>query len=143
MVGGGWVKSYLRTRIARLVPSMRRLTHLNLVSFPLLSLFSFVSLFISVSLRLFHLFFSSLCFCVSCSVQCCAVQCSVLCCCMWLCCVCVCACLCVPLCHVSGFEQCVQVKRINAGLGNVLFSTHSQTESGKSPRVSLLNVWGT
>ena len=36
VVGGGWVKSYLRTRIARLVPSMRRLTHLSLVS----SLFS-------------------------------------------------------------------------------------------------------
>ena len=36
MVGGGWVKSYLRTRIARLVPSMRRLTHISLVS----SLFS-------------------------------------------------------------------------------------------------------
>ena len=36
LVGGGWVKSYLRTRIARLVPSMRRLTHLSLVS----SLFS-------------------------------------------------------------------------------------------------------
>ena len=36
LVGGGWVKSYLRTRIARLVPSMRRLTHLGLVS----SLFS-------------------------------------------------------------------------------------------------------
>ena len=32
MVGGGLVKSYLRTRIARLVPSMRRLTHLSLVS---------------------------------------------------------------------------------------------------------------
>ena len=27
MVGGGWVKSYLRTRIARSVPSVRRLTH--------------------------------------------------------------------------------------------------------------------
>ena len=36
MVGGGWVKSYLRTRIARLVPLMRRLTHLSPVSlFPL------------------------------------------------------------------------------------------------------------
>ena len=33
MVGGRWVKSYLRTRIPRLVPSMRRLTHLSLVSF--------------------------------------------------------------------------------------------------------------
>ena len=32
MVGGWWVKSYLRTRIARLVLSMRRLTHLSLVS---------------------------------------------------------------------------------------------------------------
>ena len=30
MVGGGWVKSYLRTRISRLVPSTRRLTHLSL-----------------------------------------------------------------------------------------------------------------
>ena len=30
--GGRWVKSYLRTRIARLVPSMRRLTHLSQVS---------------------------------------------------------------------------------------------------------------
>ena len=39
MVGGGWVKSYLRTRMARLVPSMRRLTHLSLVS----SLFSLLS----------------------------------------------------------------------------------------------------
>ena len=38
--GGGWVKSYLRTRIARLVPSMRRLTHLSQVS----SLFSLLSL---------------------------------------------------------------------------------------------------
>ena len=42
---------------------------------------------------------------------------------------CVCACLCVSLCHVSGVEQCVQVKRINGGLGNVLFSTFSQTEN--------------
>ena len=50
MVGGGWVKSHLRTRIARLVPSMRRLTHLSLVS----SLFSLLSfLFVSSSLRLF------------------------------------------------------------------------------------------
>ena len=40
MVGGGWVKSYLRTRIARLVPSMRRLTHLSLVFSSLLSLLS-------------------------------------------------------------------------------------------------------
>ena len=44
MVGGGWVKSHLRTRIARLVPSMRRLTHLSLVSssqfYKYLSLFS-------------------------------------------------------------------------------------------------------
>ena len=44
MVGGGWVKSHLRTRIARLVPSTRRLTHLSLVSssqfYKYLSLFS-------------------------------------------------------------------------------------------------------
>ena len=40
MVGGGWVKSYLRSRFARLVPSMRRLTHLSLVS----SLFSHLPL---------------------------------------------------------------------------------------------------
>ena len=32
MVGGGWVESYLRTRIARSVPSVRRLTHLSPVS---------------------------------------------------------------------------------------------------------------
>ena len=34
----------------------------------------------------------------------------------------------VLLCPVSGVEQCVQAKRINGGLGNVLFSTFSQTE---------------
>ena len=75
------------------------------------SLFSFVSLFISVSLCLFHLFFSSLCFC---AVAFSAVACSVLCCCVLLCVVvlCVCACLCVSLSHVSRVEQCVQVKRI-------------------------------
>ena len=33
------------------------------------------------------------------------------------------------LCHVSGVEQCVQVKRINGGLSNVLFLTCSQTEN--------------
>ena len=54
----------------------------------------------------------------------------------------VCACLCVSLCHVSGVEQCVQVKRINGGLGNVLFSTFSRTENGKCPRVSLVNLVG-
>ena len=32
MVVSGWVKSYLRSRIDRLVPSMRRLAHLSLVS---------------------------------------------------------------------------------------------------------------
>ena len=48
MVGGGWVKSYFRTRIARLVPSMRRLAHLSRVSFPLLS--SHLYLFSSLSL---------------------------------------------------------------------------------------------
>ena len=46
MVGGGWDKSHLRTRIARLVPSMRRLTHLSLVS----SLFSLLSPLLSLSL---------------------------------------------------------------------------------------------
>ena len=54
MVGGGWVKSYLRTRIARLVPSMRRLTHLSLVSpsqfYKYLSLFS-TKLVLAVSSR--------------------------------------------------------------------------------------------
>ena len=50
--GGGWVKSYLRTRIARLVPSMRRLTHLSLVFFSSLFfslVFFFLSLFLSSS----------------------------------------------------------------------------------------------
>ena len=32
MASGGWVKSHLHTRIDRLVPSMKRLTHLSLVS---------------------------------------------------------------------------------------------------------------
>ena len=50
-----------------------------------LSGFSFTTLSLSLSLRLFHLFFSSLCFC--------AVACSVLRCCMWLCCVCVSVCV--------------------------------------------------
>ena len=51
----GWVKSYLRTRIARLVPSMRRLTHLNLVSL----LFSCLDLLFScLSSSLFSLLFS-------------------------------------------------------------------------------------
>ena len=40
MVGGGMVKSHLRTRIARLVPSMRRLTHLSLFSLLFSLLFS-------------------------------------------------------------------------------------------------------
>ena len=98
---------------------------ISLFSLSLFSLFMCISFHLCLSSRLFHLFFSSLCFC--------ALACSVLCCCVLLCvlvlCVCVCACLCVSLCHVSGVEQCVQVKRINGGLGNVLFSTFSQTEN--------------
>ena len=67
------------------------------------SLFSFVSLFISVSLRLFHLFFSSLRFC--------AVACSVLCCCVLLvslCCVCVlvCVCRCVMCLEFNSVFRC-------------------------------------
>ena len=72
-------------------------------------------------------------------VRCCGVFCAVLCCAVLCCCVsscCVCACLCVSLCHVSGVEQCVQVKRINGRLGNVLFSTCSQTENMKHAWVS-------
>ena len=42
----GWVKSYLRTIVARLVPSMRRLTHLSLVSSLFSLLFSCLSSFI-------------------------------------------------------------------------------------------------
>ena len=51
-----------------------------------------------MSHRLYHLFFSSLFFCVACSVLCCAVLCCVAVC---GCVVCVGACLCVSLCHVS------------------------------------------
>ena len=52
------VKSYLRTRIATLVPSMRRLTHLSLVS----SLFSLLSsLFSAPSPLLFSFIFSFFC----------------------------------------------------------------------------------
>ena len=75
------------------------------------SLFSFSSL-----LSLFVSFISSsLLFASAWRVLCCVVLC--------------CACLCVSLCYVSGVEQCVQVKGINEGLGNVLFSTCSQTEN--------------
>ena len=51
MVGGGWVKSYPLARIARLVPSMRRLTHLSLVS----SLFFLLSSFLFLLSSFYHL----------------------------------------------------------------------------------------
>ena len=63
MVGGGWVKSHLRTRIARLVPSTRRLTHLSPVS----SLFSLLSSCLDSSL-LVHLLLSCLVSPLSCLV---------------------------------------------------------------------------
>ena len=68
-------------------------------------LFSFVSLFISVSLRLFHLFFSSLCFCVAWSVLCCAVLCRVVLCCAMVCC-CVLLYLCVVVSCVWTWTVC-------------------------------------
>ena len=56
VVYGGWVESYLRTRIARLVPSMRRLTHLSAVLFSRLSsLFSLLSSLFSLLSSLFSL----------------------------------------------------------------------------------------
>ena len=45
--------------------------------------------------------------------------------------------------RTAGVEQCVQAKRMIGGLGNMLFSTCSQTENGLRPWVSLLNLWGT
>ena len=124
MVGGGWVKSYLRTRIARLVPSMRRLAHLSLVS-PLFSLlfstlvynllssrfsslvsfpsslaflsclvFSCLSFSLSLSVSLCLSVSVSLSVCFSCLV--CVVLCGVSRCGRGVClvCVCVCECLC-------------------------------------------------
>ena len=35
--------------------------------------------------------------------------------------------LCVSLCHVSGGEQLYQARRMIGGIGNVVFSTYSQT----------------
>ena len=86
------------------------------------ALFSFVSLFIFISLHLVSLLLSA----SVCVALCCVVlRCAVLCCCVWLHVVVlfVCVRLCASLCHVSGVEQCIQVKRTNGGLGNVLFST--------------------
>ena len=44
--------------------------------------------------------------------------------------------LCVSLCHVSGVEQLYQAMRMIAGIGNVLFSTCSQTSNEQDLRVS-------
>ena len=97
------------------------------ISLSLFSLLISISFHLCLSSSLPSLLLFSLLLC--CGVFC-AAACSVLCCCVLLCVVvlCVCACLCVSLCHMSGVEQCVQVKRINGGLGNV-FSTYSQTEN--------------
>ena len=103
---------------------MRTLSSLSPpVSLFSLSLFSLSHLYFFLSLSLFVSFISSSLLLASVwRVLCCAVL-------LYVVVLCVCACLCVSLCHVSGVEQCVQVKRINGGFGNVLFSTYSQTEN--------------
>ena len=85
---GGWVKSYLRNRIARLVPSMRRLTDLSLLSSlssllsslvlscPYSFIFSCLVFSVSLSLSLFLCLLSlSLCLCLR--VMLCVVLCRV------------------------------------------------------------------
>ena len=66
---------------------------------------------------LFHLpFFSSVA--PVWRVLCCAVLCCVVLCCVVL---------CAVLCCVSGVEQLYQSRRMIGGIGNMLFSTYSQT----------------
>ena len=89
---------------------------ISLFSLSLFSLLICISFHLCLSSSLSSLLLFSL-------LLCCGVFCAV------LLCVVVCACLCKSLCHVSGVEQCAQVKRINGGLGNVLFMTYSQNEN--------------
>ena len=42
--------------------------------------------------------------------------------------------------RITGTQQLHQVKRMIGGIGNMLFSTCSQTLNGKGPRVSLVNL---
>ena len=100
--------------------------------FPVLFSTNSQTFLVSPSLSLFVSFVSSslLFASVPWRILCCVVFCAVLLCvavCRCVVCVCVSACV---VCHVSGVEQCVQVKRQNGGLGNVLFLTYSQTENG-------------
>ena len=44
--------------------------------------------------------------------------------------------------RIDETEQLYQAKRMIGGIGDVLLSTYSQTESGKDPRVSLVDLWG-
>ena len=44
--------------------------------------------------------------------------------------------------RIAETEQLYQAKRMIGGIGNVLLSTYSRTESGYDPRVSLVDLWG-
>ena len=41
--------------------------------------------------------------------------------------------------RIAETEQLHQAQRMIGGIGNVLFSTYSQTENGEDPLVSLVN----
>ena len=43
---------------------------------------------------------------------------------------------------IAETEQLYQVKRMIGGIGDMLFSIHSQTENGKDPLVSSVDLWG-
>ena len=44
--------------------------------------------------------------------------------------------------RIAETEQLYQAQRMIGGIGNVLLSTFSQSESGSDPRVSLVDLWG-